>query len=192
MTQRKRGSSQKRVYITNLKQTMPQGKLWNSFLKNPENKRNLIEIMVERFSSPCIRSKLEFELLVTHEENTFLITNDAVNELLPCNHIEADTRLILEATKSDNLVIIRSADTDVLMLMCYAHQEKDIRKDWIMMIDNTTYVSIKEIRSYGNEICSVLPTYHIITGCDTTSYPANLGKIKPLQKMINNASTHLL
>ena len=38
MTQSKRGSSQKRVYITNLKQTMPQGKLWNSFLKNPENK----------------------------------------------------------------------------------------------------------------------------------------------------------
>ena len=70
MTQRKRGSSQKRVYLTNLKQTMPQGKLWNSFLKNPENKRNLIEIMVERFSSK-VRSKLEFELLVTHEEKRF-------------------------------------------------------------------------------------------------------------------------
>ena len=149
--------------------------------------------MVERFSSPYIRSKLEFGLLVTHEEKTFFITNDAVNELLPRNHIEADTRIILEATKSDNLVIIRSADTDVLMPMCYAHQEKDIQIDWLMMIDNTTYVSIKEIRSYyGNEICSVLPAYHIITGCDTTSYPANVGKIKPLQKMINNASTHLL
>ena len=79
------------------------------------------------------------------------------------------------------------------MLMCYARQEKDMQKDWIMMIDNTTYVSIKEIRSYyRNEICSVLPTYHIITGCDTTSYPANVGKIKPLQKTINNASTYLL
>ena len=70
MTQRKSGSSQERVYLTNLKQTMPQGKLWNSFLKNPENKRNLIEIMVERFSSK-VRSKLEFELLVTHEEKRF-------------------------------------------------------------------------------------------------------------------------
>ena len=75
--------------------------------------------------------------------------------------IEADTRLILEATKSDNHVIIRSADIDALMLMCYAHQEKDVQKEWIMVIDDATYVSIKEIRYYnGDEICSILPAYH--------------------------------
>ena len=107
---------------------MPQGKAWNAFLDNPENKINLIEIIVKRYSSINIRSKLQFELVVTQEHETWLITNDTISELLPSNHIEADTRLISEATKSDNTVVIRSADTDVLMLMCYAHQKKISRK----------------------------------------------------------------
>ena len=152
---------------------MPRGKSWNTFLTNPQNKSNLIEMMVERYRSRNIRSKLKFEFVVTHDQQPFLITNDVVNELLPYNHIEADTRLILEATKSDNHVVIRSADTDVLMLMCYAHQEKDVQKEWIMVIYDATYVNITEIRSYyGEEICSILPAYHSIIGCDTTSYPA--------------------
>ena len=31
-----------------------------------------------------------------------------------------------------------------------------------------------------------------ITGCDTTSYPANVGKIKPFKKMLATNSMHLL
>ena len=128
MTQMNRGFSNNRVHITSLKQKMPQGKAWNAFLDNPENKIKLIEMIVKRYSSINIRSKLQFESIVTQEHETWLITNDANSELLPSNHIEADTRLISEATKSDNTVVIRSADTDVLMLMCYERQKKISRK----------------------------------------------------------------
>ena len=38
--------------------------------------------------------------------------------LLPSNHIEADTRFILETSKSDLPVVIKATDTDVLVLMC--------------------------------------------------------------------------
>ena len=41
-------------------------------------------------------------------------------------------------------------------------------------------------------MCSVLPTYHIITVCDTTSYPANIGKVRPFQKLIGKQAFHLL
>ena len=94
-------------------------------------------------SSDSVRSKLNC-LLQKREE---LITTDEVTELESCNHIEADTRLILEASKSPNDVVIRCADTDVLMLMCYAHMKLEIRKRWVMMIDKETYVDILDIRS---------------------------------------------
>ena len=79
------------------------------------------------------------------------------------------------------------------MLMCYVDQGRNIENNWFMMIDKDTFVSIKDIRSYfGDDVCSVLPAYHSITGCDTTSYPANVGKIKPFQRMIATNSMHLL
>ena len=61
------------------------------------------------------------------------------------------------------------------------------------MIDKETYVDIQDIRShFGDEICAILPAYHSITGCDTTSYPSNVGKIRPFKKMMTNKSMHLL
>ena len=107
--------------------------------------------------------------------------------------IEADTRLILKASKSTNDIVIRSADTDVLILMCYPQKELNIDKKWMMMIDKETYVDIQDIRShFGDEICGILPAYHSITGGDTTSYPSNVGKIRPFKKMMTNKSMHLL
>ena len=37
-----------------------------------------------------------------------------------------------------------------------------------------------------------LPTIDSITGCHTTSYPSNVGKIRPSKKMMTNKSMHLL
>ena len=51
---------------------------------------------------------------MTHEEKTWKITNSQVNEDLSCNHIEADSRLILKASKSKHLIVIRVTDKDVL------------------------------------------------------------------------------
>ena len=149
-------------------------------------------MIVRRFSSENVMNTLQFELVVTQESRTLQITNDNVTEVESSNHIEADTRLILEASKSTNDIVIRSADTDVLILMCYA-QELNIDKKWMMMIDKETYVDIQDIRShFGDEICGILPAYPSITGCDTTSYPSNFGKIRPFKKMMTNKSMHLL
>jgi len=38
----------------------------------------------------------------------------------------------------------------------------------------------------------VLPGYHSVTGCDTTSYPYKVGKVKPLKKMITQGKFNLL
>ena len=79
------------------------------------------------------------------------------------------------------------------MLMCFVYKNVLLKNNWFMMIDNETYVSIKRIREYfGNEVCDVLPAYHSITGCDTTSYPANVGKINPFNRMILTTSMYML
>ena len=59
-----------------------------------------------------------------------------VNEDLSCNHIEADTRLILKASKSKYSVVIRVSDTNILALMCYADQQLSQENDWLIKIDS--------------------------------------------------------
>ena len=37
-----------------------------------------------------------------------------------------------------------------------------------------------------------MPAYHCFRGCNTTSYPANIGKVRPFQKLIEKQVFHLL
>ena len=192
MTQIDRGFTNNRTYITSLKQKMPQGKLWKSFLGNPENKSELIEMFVRRCLSENIRKQLQFELVITHEKDTFLLTKSGISELPSCNHIETDTTHS-RSEKSKIDVVIIYFDTDILVLMCFVYKNVLLKNNWFMMIDNETYVTMKRIREhFGNEVCDVLPAYHSITGCDTTSYPANVGKIDPFNRMILTTSMYML
>ena len=45
---------------------------------------------------------------------------------------------------------------------------------------------------FGNGICQVLPGFHSITGCDTTSYPFGVGKMSCFKKMRCLSKMHLL
>ena len=61
-----------------------------------------------------------------------------------------------------------------------------------MKIDHR-YVSVNKLTThFGEEVCEVLPAYHSITGCDTTSFPFRIGKIKPIKKMIKQGKSQLL
>ena len=65
--------------------------------------------------------------------------------------------------------------------------------EWVMNIDSEKYVSINKIQThFGNKVCNVLPAFHSITGCDTTSYAMNIGKVKPFKKMIKLRKEDLL
>ena len=41
-------------------------------------------------------------------------------------------------------------------------------------------------------MCSVLPAYHYITRCDTTSQPPNIGKVRPFQKLVEKQAFNFL
>ena len=166
---------------------------WDKVLNYRENKSELVKVITNYCKSKSIREKLKYPLVVTHRGKTWKITNSQVNEDLTCNHIEADTRLILEASKSKHPIVLRASDTDVLVLMCYAHQQLYLENYWLKKIDSERYVSVTSVKLYFGEImCSVLLAYHCITGCDTTLYPASIGKVIPFQRLIERQVFYLL
>ena len=105
-------------------------------MNNGENKSELVKAITNYHKSKSIRKKVKYPLVVTHEEKTWIITSNPVNEDLSCNHTEADTRLTLEASKSKHPVIIRASDTNIIALMFYADQQLSPENDWLMKIDS--------------------------------------------------------
>eukprot|EP00794_Sanderia_malayensis_P016352 gene16352-17996_t len=141
LTQLRRGTPGKRVYISSSQQSMPSGKAWQTFLHNSENKTELIHFLVEFMKEN--RNLLRIPTIVTENEKSWLLTTKAVIQLDNCNHIEADTRLIYVASTANSPVIIRAADTDVLILMVFVYREMR-EHQWQMKIERDSYVNIDE------------------------------------------------
>ena len=99
----------------------------------------------------------------------------------------------MESLKKEKTVIVKTTNTDILILMCYAHSSQARTNKWIMNVDSERYVNVNTIQDrFGELVCDVLLANHSITGCDTTSYAANRGKVKPLNKMIRRKKEELL
>ena len=73
--------------------------------------------------------------------------------------------------------------------MIYAFSKHRPSSEWYMKISDKRFIKISTIVNYlGLSISLVLPQYHVITGCDTTSYFYGIGKIKPLKKLMQAES----
>lgn len=193
MTQKRRGHSERKVLITEKGQAMPKGKDWNTFLQSGDNKTELIKFLANHYHSDSFRSKLDIPLVFTESNNTWMITSEEVLLLEQCNHHEADTRVVRHASLSDRPVVVVATDTDIFVLLVYAFSKVAPAEKWYMKIDKDSYVDIGDVcRTYGKEVCDVMPAYHSLTGCDTTSYPFKVGKVKPFKKMVAHNKFSLL
>ena len=138
----------------------------------------------KHFKTPCT---------VNDDSKVWTFSFCEIKEDAVCNHHEADTRMIYYAIESDQPVVIVSDDTDVLILMIYAHSKSRSSETWLMKIAQGKFVDVGIIQDhYGAELCGVLPNYHAITGSDFTSFPYGVGKIKPFRKMIKTRQASLL
>ena len=194
LTQMRRGTPGKVDHISSRSQFMPNGSDWDCFLLNAENKSHLISSIVNCAKDVNVRRQFRVPITITELEKTWMITSTEVRLLKSNSHREADTRIILYAAKSRNPVIVRATDTDILVLLTLSWSiicKPDT--EWLMNIDHKGYVSIKSICSrIGNAVCQILPAYRAITGCDTTSYPFGIEKIKPFKQMEKLRKYHLL
>ena len=112
------------VFIANLQQKIPRHSDWFKFLRNGHNKTELIRALVHHFKFIDVRMELLHQIIVTEEQKTWYVIKDGILETPGSNHVEADTRIIMEAFKSDDPVIVKAADADIFVLMCYAHSHK--------------------------------------------------------------------
>ena len=114
-TQKTRGEGTRRRVLENT--VIP--KNWAGFLRNSDNKKELFGFVAEKISKFNSGSKEIYtthlgDVLTAHEPDNY------INELKPCNHEEAYTRMILHvahATKHGHQrVSIRTVDTDIVVL----------------------------------------------------------------------------
>ena len=185
-TRRKRGEPGPRVHLEGYDQNMLQGAKWQEFLHRNENKNDLIQLLARFLKEDGVYNGT-IPLVFTSSNATFRVCDGTVAEVDECNHEEADTRLILHAAASTQDVVIVAKDTDVLVLMVWAYVVLNVEQKWYFKKDHDKFVDIGEICSYlGREICLRLPALHAISGCDTTSYFYNVGKVKLIKKVLKS------
>ena len=166
---------------------MLQGNQWNSFFNNIDNKYDLVKLIVHYFKQYKVKQKLTVPVLVNDSDHTWEAANSTVRQVFPCNHEEADTRLVLHCTLQDTANVIISTDTDVLILLTFMFYLTKPVNDWCMKIEKQKFFDIRKIAQFlGDKICKYLPDIHSLTGCDTTSYPYGISNIKALKKLRGN------
>jgi len=109
-----------------------------------------------------------------------------LDDLQPCSHEEADTRILLHVKYAMNFgykdAIIRTVDTDVVVpAVAYFQDLENIGNSWIAFGTgkNFRYIPVHELaRSIGPDMANGLPFFHALSGCDTTFHSqfANRGK----------------
>ena len=91
-------SEEKRLHIGNNSQEMPHGDDYKDFLKNNLNKVNLIRLLNEFMKRQVLRLRLDYSLVITLEKEACEISLTGFQNLSPCNHKEADIRIMYHCT----------------------------------------------------------------------------------------------
>ena len=160
---------------------------WSEFLKNSMNKTELFQFLSDMTVS------LEVQELIVVTLGTRALTNKeesdvAVNEISPCTHEEADTRLLLHTANAvrhgSQKISIRTVDTDVVVLATAHFATIKPQELWIDFGTGKTrrFIPVHELAmTLGPQRCTGLPLFHSITGCDTVSAMYGVGKKKAWQ-----------
>jgi len=104
------------------------------------------------------------------------------DQTLHSNHEEADSRMILHAkhaARANRRLVLQSPDTDVLVLSVIFFRSLDCPELWFRtgVKDLHRFIPVHDIaHALGEKMCSSLPGFHAITGCDSTSSLAGIGK----------------
>ncbi len=105
------------------------------------------------------------------------------SHLAPCNHEEANTRMILHLAdavdKGFQKILLRTVDSDVVVLCVAVVAKISVRELWIAFGTGKhfKYIAAHEIAaSLGPNKSQALPMFHAYTGCDTVSSFATSGK----------------
>ncbi|CAH0381201.1 unnamed protein product [Bemisia tabaci] len=161
---------------------------WKNFLRNNENKKELFSLISEK-----IIGRAGKEIISTAGPTIRCSRLNCLHPgLQPCNHEEADTRLLLHAKEASQAghksIIIRTVDTDVIVISLAAFADINLEALWIAFGTGKDFELIPIHRVFnkiGPEKAAALPFFHAFTGSDTTSAFNKYGK-KSAWETLNN------
>ena len=149
---------------------------WHSFLRVNDNNTELFQYIAQRAIEKIdLQGKI---LVITNGNKVISIPhNKNATNLEVCSHVEADTRILLhladEAQEGIDKILIRTTDTDVLVLAIASFQSTEVREIWVALGTGKhfKYVPAHQIASHlGPSKSRPLPAFHAFTGCDTFSF----------------------
>ena len=109
---------------------------WNEFLRVDKNKVELFSMLSKIVVEVDVNGK---DVFATDGENVLCSSKSQnVDQLSPCSHEEADTRIIIHcldaARKGHQKLMIRTVDTDVVIIaICYYHL-LNVEELWIALV----------------------------------------------------------
>ena len=103
--------------------------------------------------------------------------------LVPCSHEEADIRLFLHVADAVNKgymkLLVRTIDTDIVVVAIATLNRTKPEELWVEFGtgEHFRFIPIHEIAAaVGPRKSANLPLFHALTGCDTVSSFAGMGK----------------
>ena len=176
-TREKRGSGVRRRVEADVRLSAN----WGEFLKLESNKTELFQYLAQQTTMlTCESNKC---ILSTSDTLVLSSSVDVTPQISPCTHEEADTRLILHVSdcvrQGADKIIIRTVDTDVVVLAVSNFRRLGISEMWISfgVGKQYRYIPIHDmVRALGDEKAQTLHVFHAFTGCDQTSAFLGRGK----------------
>lgn len=177
-TREKRGSGTRRKVLPSTR--IPSN--WRSFLRVDDNKTELFYLLAQQaVTFPIEEGK---ELYSTCGELVLTSANRSnLTPLEPCNHEEADTRLLVHALDAclsgHRRIMIKTNDADVVVLAVSVAESLPADEIWISYGTgkHLRHLAVHKIAlNIGMEKAKALPLFHAITGCDTVSFFVGKGK----------------
>lgn len=195
MERQRRGSSE-RLLITGENTKKPAD--WKTFLKNDDNKKQLVQVMQKSWNSDIYAKRLEGrEVILICEGDAYLYTSSngtatEVREMRELNSSqeETDTRVVLYIIYAKNkgykTVQVRTPDSDIFFIILHY---MDMFEGVTVLFDtgsgnNRRIFNMTELSSdYTPEYRTALLGLHAFCGCDTTSAFKGKGHVGPLKTM---------
>ena len=179
-TRQKRGSGLQKKVIPSA--TLPDN--WKGFLRVDDNKTELFAFLAKKVGGTKVEGKQLVTTLLSGILASPPFSDVSSNSLQPCSHEEADTRLFLhvqDCSRSGSRVMIRSTDTDVIVLAVANFRRLPVQEIWIAfgVGKHFRYLPAHKIAlQLGRQSSEALPMFHVFSGCDTVSFFAGKGKNK--------------
>ena len=196
-----RGTSNSERAINDLDQELPPTSEWPEFLKNRENKRQLVNLLADYLLESALSHK---NLYVNKEIECFNKPIGSTKVRCPgldSTHREADQMIPMHAVSAggcaDDTICVLADDSDIFISLLYVshlipsklyfRQGKSSEKKGI------TYHDVHSLaNNLGRNICNILPCFHTLTGSDYTFPFYYRSKITVLRNMLKVTGSHEL